>query len=206
MIVVMKQGASQEQISHMIQRVESLGLKAHVIHGTERTVIAAIGDKRDEYRTSLERGPRRGRGRPHFGSLQSGQPGGQARTHHGPRGAAICRQLPSGRDRRALLGGERGANGQHRPSGQGVGGHGAARRGLQGRAPAPYSFQGLKEEGLKILATARAETGLPVVTEVISTRTWSWWPVMLTSSRSAPATCRTTGCWKWPVNRAVPCC
>ena len=32
----------------------------------------------------------------------------------------------------------------------------------------PYSFQGLKEDGLKILAAARAETGLPVVTEVMS--------------------------------------
>ena len=57
MIVVMKQGATREQIEHMIQRVEELGLKSHVIHGTERTVIAAIGDKRDEHRQSLESGP-----------------------------------------------------------------------------------------------------------------------------------------------------
>ena len=41
----------------MIQRVEELGLKAHVIFGTERTVIAAIGEKRDEFRQSLESGP-----------------------------------------------------------------------------------------------------------------------------------------------------
>jgi 3-deoxy-7-phosphoheptulonate synthase len=34
----------------------------------------------------------------------------------------------------------------------------------------PYSFQGLEEEGLKILAEARAETGLPVITEVMDTR------------------------------------
>ncbi|NQT12437.1 MAG: 3-deoxy-7-phosphoheptulonate synthase, partial [Planctomycetes bacterium] len=47
MIVVMKKGASQEQIDHMIHRVEELGLKSHPIYGTERTVIAAIGDKRD---------------------------------------------------------------------------------------------------------------------------------------------------------------
>ena len=38
-------------------RVEQLGLKSHVIFGTERTVIAAIGEKRDEYRQSLESGP-----------------------------------------------------------------------------------------------------------------------------------------------------
>ena len=41
MIVVMEKGATPEQIDHMAQRVEGLGLKAHIIHGTERTVIAA---------------------------------------------------------------------------------------------------------------------------------------------------------------------
>ena len=57
MIVVMKKGATMDQIDHMIARVEQLGLKAHPIFGTERTVIAAIGEKRDEYRQSLESGP-----------------------------------------------------------------------------------------------------------------------------------------------------
>ncbi len=50
----MKRGATAEQIEHVIQRVEQLGLKAHPIYGTERTVIAAIGEKRDEFRQSLE--------------------------------------------------------------------------------------------------------------------------------------------------------
>src|SRR5208283_2487944 len=53
----MKRGATPEQIKHMIARVEQLGLKAHPIYGTERTVIAAIGEKRDEFRQSLESGP-----------------------------------------------------------------------------------------------------------------------------------------------------
>ena len=47
MIVVMKRNATPEMVERMTRRVESLGLKAHVIVGTERTVIAAIGDKRD---------------------------------------------------------------------------------------------------------------------------------------------------------------
>ena len=47
MIVVMKRNATQEMIQRMAKRVESLGLKAHVIVGTERTVIAAIGEKRN---------------------------------------------------------------------------------------------------------------------------------------------------------------
>ena len=57
MIVVMKKSASREEIQHMIERVEALGLKAHAIIGTERTVIAAIGEKRDKHRQSLESGP-----------------------------------------------------------------------------------------------------------------------------------------------------
>src|SRR3982750_3760462 len=57
MIVVMEKGASADQIKHMAERVEALGLKAHVIQGTERTVIAAIGEKRDGTKESLASGP-----------------------------------------------------------------------------------------------------------------------------------------------------
>jgi 3-deoxy-7-phosphoheptulonate synthase len=57
MIVVMQKGATQDQINHMAKRVEELGLKSHVIVGTERTVIAAIGEKREQMRESLESGP-----------------------------------------------------------------------------------------------------------------------------------------------------
>ena len=53
MIVVMKKGATQEQVDHMVGRIEELGLKSHVIVGTERTVIAAIGEKREHIKESL---------------------------------------------------------------------------------------------------------------------------------------------------------
>ena len=56
MIVVMKADASKDQIAHMTAQVESLGLRAHVIVGTERTVIAAIGVKRDGTKESLSIG------------------------------------------------------------------------------------------------------------------------------------------------------
>ena len=54
MIVVMKRGADRVQVDHMVERVEAMGLKSHVIYGTERTVIAAVGEKRDEMREALE--------------------------------------------------------------------------------------------------------------------------------------------------------
>src|SRR5437764_11548757 len=56
MIVVMKPGASQRQVDHLIERIEQLGLRSHVIVGTERTVIAALGEKRDGAKQALETG------------------------------------------------------------------------------------------------------------------------------------------------------
>ena len=54
MIVVMKPGASQEQVDHVIANIEQLGLRSHVIVGTERTVVAALGEKRDGNKQALE--------------------------------------------------------------------------------------------------------------------------------------------------------
>src|SRR6266851_224039 len=54
MIVVMKQGAAPAQIQHVIERIEQLGLRSHVIEGTELTVVAALGEKRDGAKQALE--------------------------------------------------------------------------------------------------------------------------------------------------------
>src|SRR5574341_2282755 len=55
MIIVMKTGAREEQIREVIQRIEELGYKSHVIRGTQRTVIGAVGDERGKARLqSLE--------------------------------------------------------------------------------------------------------------------------------------------------------
>src|SRR4029077_16230155 len=58
MIIVMRRDAKPQDIDHMIEQVESLGLKPTVLRGTERTVIAAIGDERAAARMgALESGP-----------------------------------------------------------------------------------------------------------------------------------------------------
>src|SRR6201747_367607 len=54
MIVVMKTGSSQQQIDHVINLVREMGLKENVIVGTERTVVAVIGNDRFKDRTVLE--------------------------------------------------------------------------------------------------------------------------------------------------------
>src|SRR3984893_675915 len=56
MIVVMKSGATQRQIDHVIERIDQLGLRSHVIVGTDRTVVAALGEKRDGAKQALETG------------------------------------------------------------------------------------------------------------------------------------------------------
>ena len=54
MIVVMKSGANREQVEHVAKLVREMGLKDHVIVGTERTVVAVIGDDRFKDRSVLE--------------------------------------------------------------------------------------------------------------------------------------------------------
>ena len=58
MIIVMKDGATREQIDHVFDRVRELGYKVHPIYGEKRTVIGAIGDERGKFRLkSLESVP-----------------------------------------------------------------------------------------------------------------------------------------------------
>src|SRR4051795_9431807 len=54
MIVVMKPGSSQQQVDHVIKLVREMGLKDHVIVGTERTVVAVIGNDRFKDKTVME--------------------------------------------------------------------------------------------------------------------------------------------------------
>lgn len=167
MIVVMKKGASQDQIDHMIQRVDDLGLKSHVIYGTERTVIAAIGDKRDEHRHSLESGPGVAEVVPilapyKVASLEVKQERTIVRV--GPMVVGNCHL--------GVIAGPCSVENEQQTLTTARAVKAAGATALRGGAfkprTSPYSFQGLKEEGLRILAAAREETGLPVVTEVVA--------------------------------------
>jgi 3-deoxy-7-phosphoheptulonate synthase len=167
MIVVMKQGASPEQIEHMIQRVEELGLKAHPIYGTERTVIAAIGDKRDEHRQSLESGPGVAEVVPILAPYKV------ASLEVKPERTVVrVGPLSVGNCHLGIIAGPCAVESMEQTLATARAVKAAGATALRGGAfkprTSPYSFQGLKEEGLKILAAAREETGLPVVTEVMS--------------------------------------
>ena len=167
MIVVMKQGATTEQIEHMIRRVEELGLKPHPIYGTERTVIAAVGDKRDEHRHSLESGPGVAEVVPILAPYKVASV--EVKKE---RTIVRCGPLSVGNCHLGVIAGPCSVENEEQTISTARAVKAAGATALRGGAfkprTSPYSFQGLKEQGLRILAAARAETGLPVVTEVLA--------------------------------------
>jgi 3-deoxy-7-phosphoheptulonate synthase len=167
MIVVMKRGATQEQIEHMVQRVEQLGLKSHVIYGTERTVIAAIGEKRDEHRQSLESGPGVAEVVPILAPYKV------ASREVKPESTVVrVGSLAIGNSHVGVIAGPCAVEGEEQMIKTALAVKAAGATALRGGAfkprTSPYSFQGLKQLGLEILAAAREQSGLAVVTEVLS--------------------------------------
>lgn len=168
MIVVMQKGATQAQVDHMVERVESLGLKAHVIVGTERTVIAAIGEKREHTKGSLESGPGVAEVVPILAPYKV------ASREVKPEPTQVtARNLRIGAGSIGVIAGPCSVETEEQILATARAVKAAGATGLRGGAfkprTSPYSFQGLKEDGLKLLALAREETGLAVVTEVMST-------------------------------------
>jgi 3-deoxy-7-phosphoheptulonate synthase len=152
----------------MIMRVEQLGLKAHPIYGTERTVIAAIGEKRDEFRHSLESGPGVAEVVPILAPYKV------ASREVKPEATVVrAGTLAVGNCHIGMIAGPCSVETEAQTLATARAVKAAGATALRGGAfkprTSPYSFQGLKEEGLKILAAARDETGLAVVTEVIAT-------------------------------------
>jgi 3-deoxy-7-phosphoheptulonate synthase len=168
MIVVMEKSATQEQIAHMTERVQQLGLKAHVIRGTERTVIAAVGDERVAKAESLESGP----GVSEVVPILAPYKVASRELKSDPTQIQVL-QFKAGAGVVGVMAGPCSVESEEQivSSAHAVKHSGATalRGGAFKPRTSPYSFQGLKEEGLKLLALARQETGLAVVTEVMST-------------------------------------
>lgn len=168
MIVVMEKGASKEQVDHMVERVEQLGLKSHVIVGTERTVIAAIGEKRQEAKEALESGSGVAEVVPILAPYKRASrevkpeptPVNVGSLHVGAGRVGVIAGPCSVEDEVQIIATAKAVK---------AAGATALRGGAFKPRTSPYSFQGLKEAGLKLLAAARDETGLAVVTEVMAT-------------------------------------
>lgn len=167
MMIIMNMGASEEQIQTVINRVEANGFKAHVSHGEERTVIGVLGSEPFKIHEQLIYMPGVDRivpiSRPFkiasrelvsqntiFPLDGFSMGGSQVVIIAGPCAVESRGQLME----TALAIKEAGAQ--------------ALRGGAYKPRTSPYSFQGLGEEGLELLAEARQLTGLPIITEVMA--------------------------------------
>ena len=164
----MSEAASEEQIQHIIDRVNEAGYNAHVIRGTERTIVAAVGKGKRHEIESLKVAPgvddvvpiaqpfklvskqvRTERTIVEVGNIRIGGPG--IVVIAGPCSVESREQILTTAHAVKRAGAVMLRGGAYKPR------------------TSPYEFQGLGREALEMLAEARSETGMPVVTEVMST-------------------------------------
>lgn len=166
MMIIMRADATETDIAQVVHRVESNGLRAHISTGAERTVIGAIGDGRPVYKDqfALLAGVDRVLpiSRPYKLASREFRPENSTfpldGVEMGGNGIVIIAGPCSVENRSQLL--------ETALAVREAGAH-ALRGGVFKPRTSPYSFQGLGEDGLELLAEARQITGLPVVSEVM---------------------------------------
>ena len=168
MIIVMQGDASPQQIERVMERIQDLGYKPHPIHGDKRTVIGAIGDERGKSALESLVG---------YEGVESVIPIlkpfklASQEMHREPTVIEV-NSVQIGAGGFALIAGPCSVESEKQiiEAARAVKKSGAnmLRGGAFKPRTSPYSFQGLEHEGLKLLAKARQETGLPVVTEILS--------------------------------------
>jgi len=169
MIIVMQKGASEKEINMVVEKVKSAGLDAHLSRGEERTIVGVIGDK-----TRLDAEEIRAMAGVEKIMHVTSAYKRASRDFHPENTVIEIGPLQLGKNRIAVIAGPCAVESKEQlsKSARRVKELGAS--GLRGGAfkprTNPYSFQGLGEEGLKYLAEARAETGLPIVTELMSVK------------------------------------
>ena len=170
MMIVMKSTATEQEIQAVIDRIESCGAHAHPSRGAEVTVIGAIGDREHVARLGLEGAPGVENVVPILKpyKLSSRQLKGESRTVLDVAGRKI------GGDHFTLIAGPCTVESRDQTltTARAVSAAGASlfRGGAYKPRSSPYSLQGLGQEGLRLLSEARAETGLPIVTELMDAR------------------------------------
>lgn len=169
MIIVMKQGSSQQEVDHLVEVIREAGLQAHISKGEERTVIGAIGDEAKLQQVPFTAIP----------GVESVMPVVKpyklAGKGFNPEGTRIkIRDFVIGGDEVIVAGGPCSVekNTSLFETARAIKASGAKllRGGAFKPRTSPYDFPGLGEEGLKMMADARDETGLAIVTEVMDTR------------------------------------
>ncbi len=171
MIIVMQTGAGKKALADVNKRIKELGYQPHVIHGTTRDVVGAIGDERGKaVLQSIESMP----GVESVVPILKPYKLASKEVRPDPSMVEIAPELAVGGDQLIVMAGPCSVESEEQilESAHAVKSAGATvlRGGAFKPRTSPYSFQGMEEEGLKLLALAREETGLPVVTEVVNPR------------------------------------
>ncbi len=168
MIIVMKPGSSKKELDHVIKTVEEMGLKAVLLHGTERDVIACLGDKRDIAQDFWNAVPGVEKAVPILAPYKMAS----REVRPTPSQIQISPEFALGGKTVGVIAGPCAVENKAQLLSIANSVKEAGAVGFRGGAfkprTSPYSFQGLEEEGLKYLAETREEVGLPVVTEVLS--------------------------------------
>jgi 3-deoxy-7-phosphoheptulonate synthase len=166
MIVVMKQNATVAQIASVTARIEQWGCRVHLSEGEERTIIGVIGNGRPLDREPIERMDGVERTVPILRPFKLA-----SRDFHPQDTVVSINGLAIGGRQLIVMAGPCAVESHDQlleaaRAAKDAGAH-ILRGGAFKPRTSPYSFQGLGEEGLRLLAEAREETGLPVVTEVM---------------------------------------
>lgn len=168
MIVIMRPDATEQQVEHVKELVREMGLKDHPIVGTELTVVAVVGEDRRKDPGTLEQAPGVER------VMRVLAPYKLAASESKPERTAvpISEECVIGGSKVCMIAGPCSVENEKQIIETAQKCREAGAVALRGGAfkprTNPYSFQGLGEEGLKLLAKARDETGLAVVTEVVA--------------------------------------
>ncbi|HSV13557.1 MAG TPA: 3-deoxy-7-phosphoheptulonate synthase [Tepidisphaeraceae bacterium] len=170
MVVVMKPGSTQTQVDHVVKLVREMGLKDHVIVGTERTVVAVIGNDRFKDRTVLETVAGVDKVVPILAPYKMASLEVKKERSVIALGGPINAKI--GGSKVGVIAGPCSVESKQQTLEIAAAVKEAGAVGLRGGAfkprTNPYSFQGLAEKGLQILAEAREKTGLAIVTEVMA--------------------------------------
>ena len=168
MIVVMKPGCSDADVNHVVDLIRQHSLKDHVIVGTDRTVVAAIGDKRGVDMSAIENAPMVDEVVPILKPYKVASKEVKSEPSVIPVGGGNS----IGGQKIGVIAGPCSVESEKQVLDTAFAVKEAGAVGLRGGAfkprTNPYDFQGLGEEGLKLLAKAREETGLVICTEVMS--------------------------------------
>jgi 3-deoxy-7-phosphoheptulonate synthase len=166
-IVVMKSDSTPAQIEHMASQIAELGMSPQVIRGAHQTVIAAIGDERPGLTEVLEAGESVEKVLPIMAPYKRA-----SSELKRERTVVKAHGLEVGGKRVTVIAGPCSVENEDQIVSIARKLKSLGATGLRGGAykprTSPYSFQGHKELGLKMLAQARAETGLAIVTEVMA--------------------------------------